>query len=167
MCQQWRQHAFPRWHWGTILKYSTFHNPPFVQLVYELSIQVLLMIAWLHQFNAIKWEYQRFSRFMRIDYCLLHFSNRSLNLICPYQYLLLYFIDIKFHCFEMMKNNFFNSKDSDIFNVDQSSVKLSPGRIFTPEILNWRTIRGTCDRAHYILIRSVSGTPNHYNTFGS
>ena len=79
-CQQWRQHAFPRWHWGTILKCSSFHNSPFFNLFTSYRLQILQMITWLNWFNAIPWEHWRFSCFLRVDCCLLHFCFNQVNL---------------------------------------------------------------------------------------
>ena len=112
-----------------------FRILPFFKLFTSYEFQVLLTIFWIHWFNAIPREHQRFSRFLRVDCCLSQFSNHSFNLISWYQYQFIYFIDIHFNCFEIM-NNSFNFTDSDIFYVEFSSRELSPRRENTPDMLN-------------------------------
>ena len=121
VCQQWRQHAFSRWLWGTILKYSSFHKTPFFNLFTSYQLQLLLMITWRQRFNVIPREHQRFLRFKGVNCCLLHFSNHSFILFFQYQYLFIDFIDIKFHCFEIMNMSFNSTQIYSMWNSPQRS----------------------------------------------
>ena len=58
-----------------------------------------------------------------------------------YQYMFINFIDINFHCFEIL-NNSLNSIDSDCFNEEQSSIEMSPQGNNYPEILNSTELSG-------------------------
>ena len=73
---------------------------------------------------------------MRVDCCLLHFSNHLFILISRYQYLLLHFTHFNFHCSKKMQNNPLSSTDSDIIYVEKSSTELSAQKNNSSEKLN-------------------------------
>ena len=96
---------------------------------------------------------------MGVDCCFLHFPNHSFKLISRYQYLLLHFTDFNFHCFKIMQDNTFNSTDSDIFYLEQSSSELSSQRNNTPEILNSTELSGAPAIEHITLSSVASLEP--------
>ena len=96
---------------------------------------------------------------MRVHCYLSHLSNQSFNLISRYQYLFIYFIDIKIHRFQSVQNNSLNSTDTDIFYAEQSSTQLSPQRHNTPEILNSTELPGTPTIEHITLSSEACPEP--------
>ena len=129
------------------------------QVSYELSTSNVTDDYFTSSIQYHTREHQRFSSFMRVVCCFLHFSNHSFKFISRYQNLPLYIIDFKFRCFKMMQDNSFNSTDSDIIYVEQSSTDLSPQRKITPKILNSTELSGALALEHITLSSVASPEP--------
>ena len=70
VCQQWRQHAFPWTHWGTILKCSLNLETPFLRFVYISLTRTSLLTSYLHRCWTAPREHQRKSRLIESEVSL-------------------------------------------------------------------------------------------------
>ena len=128
-------------------------------------IKTAVYRAWLQKWISVPYVFRRHqpgdvtsTSFQLVVFCCA-VSSQTRNGSSRYEYLLVYFIDSKVNCFEMMQENSFNLTAFDLFYVEQSSTGLSPQRYNTLDILNSTELSGALAIEHTTLSSAASLEP--------